>query len=71
MSDAASTGKARPCPICKSESVAAYKPFCSKRCADVDLGKWFAASYAIPGTPDDDDRESAVKSGPEDEDVDR
>ncbi len=30
------------CPICKSQTVEGYKPFCSKRCADVDLGKWFS-----------------------------
>lgn len=36
------------CPICKAESVQQYRPFCSKRCADVDLGKWVAGSYTLP-----------------------
>jgi len=37
------------CPICRrAEAVAAYKPFCSKRCADVDLQRWFTGGYAIP-----------------------
>lgn len=37
------------CPICRrQEAVPAYKPFCSKRCADVDLQRWFAGGYAIP-----------------------
>ena len=37
------------CPICKKrEVVEAYKPFCSKRCADVDLNRWFTGGYAIP-----------------------
>ena len=36
------------CPICKKESVEKYRPFCSKRCADIDLGKWFSGSYASP-----------------------
>jgi endogenous inhibitor of DNA gyrase (YacG/DUF329 family) len=36
------------CPICrKRDCVEAYKPFCSKRCADIDLGRWFNGSYAI------------------------
>ena len=37
------------CPICRrQEAVSAYKPFCSKRCADVDLQRWFTGGYAIP-----------------------
>ena len=40
--------RARPCPICKKMSVKDYHPFCSKRCADVDLNRWLNGSYAIP-----------------------
>ncbi|MEG2314050.1 DNA gyrase inhibitor YacG [Brevundimonas sp.] len=37
------------CPICRrNEAEAQYKPFCSRRCADVDLQRWFSGSYAIP-----------------------
>jgi len=36
------------CPICKSGATQAYRPFCSKRCADVDLGKWMTGAYALP-----------------------
>ena len=37
------------CPICKKELTdTKYKPFCSKRCADIDLGNWLNGSYAIP-----------------------
>jgi endogenous inhibitor of DNA gyrase (YacG/DUF329 family) len=37
------------CPICKKrEAVEAYKPFCTKRCADLDLGQWLDGGYAIP-----------------------
>ena len=36
------------CPICKKETATKYRPFCSKRCADVDLGKWFNGGYASP-----------------------
>ena len=36
-------------PICgKLFADDAYMPFCSKRCADVDLNHWFDGSYAVP-----------------------
>ncbi len=44
-----------PCPICKKPAVAAYKPFCSKRCADIDLHRWLSGGYAIPAVEIDDD----------------
>ncbi|GAB4259473.1 MAG: DNA gyrase inhibitor YacG [Pararhodobacter sp.] len=37
------------CPICARPSVADYTPFCSRRCADVDLARWLRGDYAIPG----------------------
>lgn len=37
------------CPICTKSADPAYRPFCSKRCADVDLGRWLKGSYTIPG----------------------
>ena len=46
---------ARPCPICQKMSVADYHPFCSKRCADIDLSRWFKGSYAIPVVEAEDD----------------
>jgi len=36
------------CPICDGETTTSYRPFCSKRCADIDLGKWFNGTYAVP-----------------------
>ncbi|MFN4171849.1 MAG: DNA gyrase inhibitor YacG [Pseudorhodobacter sp.] len=36
------------CPICAKDSDPKYRPFCSRRCADVDLGRWLKGSYAIP-----------------------
>lgn len=43
---------ASTCPVCETrKTVAEYKPFCSKRCADVDLSRWLKGSYAIPGQP--------------------
>ena len=37
----------KKCPICSKDVVEKYKPFCSKRCADVDLGKWLSESYTV------------------------
>lgn len=43
------------CPICRREpATPKYKPFCSKRCADIDLQRWFTGSYAIPVEPADE-----------------
>ena len=39
------------CPICAKPEAAGFRPFCSKRCADIDLGRWFKGGYAIPGPP--------------------
>ena len=36
------------CPICGKDTEARYRPFCSRRCADVDLGRWLTESYRIP-----------------------
>jgi endogenous inhibitor of DNA gyrase (YacG/DUF329 family) len=44
-----------PCPICGKPRVKAYSPFCSKRCADVDLHRWLAGVYRIEGKPDDEE----------------
>ena len=37
-----------PCPICKRDADPKYRPFCSRRCADIDLGKWLTGAYAVP-----------------------
>ncbi|EAQ14927.1 MULTISPECIES: DNA gyrase inhibitor YacG [Maritimibacter] len=42
------------CPICAKDTDPAYRPFCSKRCADVDLGKWLNGSYRIPSEDPED-----------------
>ena len=42
------------CPICGKPAVPDYRPFCSKRCADVDLARWLRADYVIPGEPASD-----------------
>jgi endogenous inhibitor of DNA gyrase (YacG/DUF329 family) len=48
------------CPICKKLAAAPFRPFCSRRCADLDLGRWLKGSYAIPAAEQDDlDEESS------------
>lgn len=58
----------KPCPICGKPMLARYRPFCSKRCADVDLHRWFAGAYAVPveeeqGTPSEAERLSGGDGG--------
>ena len=45
----------KPCPICRKMSVEAFHPFCSKRCADIDLSRWFTGVYAAPADDQDPD----------------
>ena len=52
-SSPSSGSKPLRCPICGKDAVDAYRPFCSKRCADIDLGRWFSGTYAIDGGPAD------------------
>ena len=47
----------RGCPICSKSVDPELRPFCSKRCADVDLQRWFKGSYAIPVVESDDNTE--------------
>ena len=35
------------CPACKKKSTESYKPFCSKKCSDLDLIKWLSDEYQI------------------------
>ncbi|MBM1690029.1 DNA gyrase inhibitor YacG [Sulfitobacter geojensis] len=47
------------CPMCKAEADPKYRPFCSGRCADLDLAKWFNGSYATPSR-DPEDMDAAI-----------
>ncbi|CUW48050.1 DNA gyrase inhibitor YacG [Novacetimonas hansenii] len=44
-----------PCPVCGKPMVQAYRPFCSRRCADIDLGRWFTGQYRVPADNDFND----------------
>jgi len=49
------------CPVCKKLVDPDFRPFCSARCADVDLQRWFTGRYVIPASDDDD-----APAGPDD-----
>ena len=36
------------CPMCGKRRIQKFRPFCSKRCADLDLGRWFNEDYRVP-----------------------
>ena len=64
--------KTHKCPIChKVVAENKYKPFCSKRCADIDLGRWFDGSYAVAAQEldekDYEELEQAVQQQPSEE----
>lgn len=43
----------KPCPICRKPRAETFHPFCSQRCKDRDLARWFSDSYTLPGAPAD------------------
>jgi endogenous inhibitor of DNA gyrase (YacG/DUF329 family) len=55
MSEPAATNPAGRCPICGKPRAQQFRPFCSKRCADVDLNRWLKGVYAVPVTENDDE----------------
>jgi uncharacterized protein len=62
----------RPCPICGKPSAQQFHPFCSARCADVDLNRWLSGAYVIPARADEaSEEESAAEDAPySDDDLD-
>jgi endogenous inhibitor of DNA gyrase (YacG/DUF329 family) len=53
MPDAAN----KPCPICGKPADAQLRPFCSRRCRDVDLNRWLSGVYTVPVTADDEEED--------------
>jgi uncharacterized protein len=45
----------KPCVICGKPQAEGLAPFCSRRCADVDLNRWFTGVYAVPGAEEEDE----------------
>ncbi|MCA1951673.1 MAG: DNA gyrase inhibitor YacG [Hyphomicrobiales bacterium] len=52
--------RAQRCPICRKLTVERFRPFCSKRCADLDLARWFNGVYAVPVREDEAEAEPAA-----------
>lgn len=52
------------CPICGKTTAADYRPFCSRRCADVDLGRWLTESYRIPAETEDEAEDTPSEEVP-------
>ena len=48
----------RPCPVCSKMSTPADHPFCSDRCAKVDLNRWLSGAYAVPVPDNEGDEET-------------
>jgi uncharacterized protein len=59
--DDAKARKARACPICGRPRDEKCDPFCSRRCADVDLYRWLNGNYAIPGSDEPDEERREVR----------
>jgi endogenous inhibitor of DNA gyrase (YacG/DUF329 family) len=57
--------RSKPCPICGKPATEATRPFCSKRCSDVDLNRWLSGVYAVPGK-DEEDEDGAPPVVPDD-----
>ena len=49
------------CPICRKPTDPAHRPFCSERCANLDLARWLGGEYAFPST-DPEDIERALEA---------
>jgi uncharacterized protein len=60
------TASTRACPICGKPARPAEHPFCSRRCADIDLHRWLKGAYTVPVRPEADEPPEGVP--PEEED---
>ncbi len=52
------------CPVCGKDPSPNYRPFCSRRCADVDLHRWMAGRYVIPIADPDEPDSAPVPDNP-------
>jgi uncharacterized protein len=56
---------ARACPICGKPANVAEQPFCSRRCAEIDLHRWLSDAYRVPGEPASPNEASVAQHKPE------
>jgi uncharacterized protein len=64
MSERAEGPRGTRCPICGKPTATEFRPFCTRRCADVDLHRWLGGVYAIP-VKDEEDEDGAPRREPE------
>ena len=58
---------ARKCPICGRPAEAEHRPFCSRRCADLDLQRWLSGRYAIPAVDDEAEEDDEAAAFPDED----
>ena len=58
---------ARRCPICGKPAKVEHRPFCSRRCADIDLSRWLSGAYFIPAAEEAPGSDDNGKDGSGDE----
>ncbi len=68
MTDKTTRKGGKACPICGRPAADPHRPFCSARCADIDLGRWFRESYRIPSNQPATDLPDIDTEGARDDD---
>jgi len=66
MSDAQAKIPVGKCPICGKPAVEQHRPFCSRRCALIDLGRWVGGNYRVPAETANEEEEEAPRSDDDD-----
>lgn len=61
----------RKCVMCKHPATKKFKPFCSKRCADLDLGKWLNGAYIVSDDSPQDENDFSSNQVPEMDQLDQ
>jgi len=59
--------RAKPCPICGKQSLVRFRPFCSRRCANIDLNRWLSGAYSIPAVETEDEDAPAPREREEED----
>ncbi len=53
--------------MCGKPGSVRYRPFCSRRCADRDLGRWFSEAYSVPAADQDEFSETPPVAADDDD----
>ena len=59
-----SAPRASRCAICGKPAVREFRPFCSRRCADIDLNRWLSGAYVVPGKAEEEEDDAAASPSP-------